>query len=161
MNINELQIVSAFNYMLEYQRKNIIKGKCITNVQYLYDSIKENIKNCNIKIIGVFVTSVHQNIHRLISPHLVLLLDDDIIDPSYEVYSLKNKQYYITFKDLNDTTDIIHSTEYNIKEIINSHICITQIADEMNSGKKWITDEEYYINQADYVQKNNNFIFNS
>lgn len=158
MNINELQIVSAFNYMLEYQRKNIIKGKCITNVQYLYDSIKENIKNCNIKIISVFVTSVHQNIHRLISPHLVLLLDDnDIIDPSYEVYSLKNKKYYFTFKDLNDTIDIInycnYNPEYNIKEIINRHICITQIADEMNSGKKWITDEEYYNNQADYIQK--------
>lgn len=39
--------------MREFQRKN----NCITNVQYLYDTIKMNSKNTNVKTRAVFVFS--------------------------------------------------------------------------------------------------------
>ena len=77
--------------MREFQKENNVKKQCVTNSQYLYDCIKHNSSKTNIKVKAVLVFSSDDdtNIGVLVTGHLVVVLDDDVlIDPSYDIFCL-------------------------------------------------------------------------
>ena len=151
-------ISNIITSMREFQKENNIKGHCITNTQYLYDFIKMNINNANAKAKAVLVISVDIELDTCFttSGHLVVVLDDElIIDPSYDVYSLKNKTYFHNIKDLmsfvkdNDK----FKSKVDIKQLIDHHIHFTKLAETINNGECLITEKKFYNNQADYIEK--------
>ena len=156
MNITT-RISNIILSMREYQKENNITKQCITNSQYLYDIIKMNSSN-NVKTKAVFVFSDknEEDACIFISGHLVVVLDDDtMIDPSYDIFCLKNTSYFDNIKDLMNIFDdkVLVKTKFDIKKIIRDHIHFMKIAEQINNGDCVITEKEHYNRQADYIEK--------
>ncbi len=139
--------------MREYQKQNNIKNNCSTNTQYLYDCIKQNFINANVKACAVIVISTENDITTCVAGHLVILLDNTIIiDPSYDVYKKINKSYCNNVKDFIE----LYSggmEKLFIKEVCTKYIYFMSLADSINKGKILINDKTYYNEQADYIEE--------
>ena len=98
--------------MRDYQKQNDIKAQCFTNCQYLYDNLKALNTNNEIEIKPVIAVSKEIiegiPIIKLIS-HLVIRIDDVLIDPSFEVFSL-SPIYFDSIKEPPITTSGILKT---------------------------------------------------
>ena len=143
--------------MREYQKENNIKKQCVTNAQFLYDTIKVNsISNVKTKAVFVYSDNNEEDTAIIVGGHLVVELDDEtIIDPSYEIFCLKNKSYFDNIKDLVNIFDnkVELKTKIDIKKLICEHIHFMKISEQMNNGELIITDKEHYNKQADYIEK--------
>jgi hypothetical protein len=143
--------------MREFQKQNNIKKQCITNTQYLYDTITMN-SGTNVKAKPVFVFSHDDEggTATFVGGHLLVILDDDtMIEPSYDIFCLKNKSYFDNIKDL---MDVFHNkddlkTKIDIKKLVSDHIQFMKFAEQINNGKRVITEEKFYNEQADYIEK--------
>ncbi len=146
--------------MREYQKNNNIKGECITNAQYLYDTIKFNFKNAKIEAKAIIAAGQDDECKtcNLVCGHIVIFLNDNIIiDPSYETYSLPNKRYFLTIKELMENTDEKNKKylKSNCKDYLKNHCDLIKIADKINNGGILIYDKKFYNDQADYVEQMN------
>jgi len=143
--------------MREYQKENNIKKQCVTNAQFLYDTIKVNsIRNVKTKAVFVYSDNNEEDTAIIVGGHLVVELDDEtIIEPSYEIFCLKNKSYFDNIKDLVNIFDnkVELKTKIDIKKLICEHIHFMKISEQMNNGELIITDKEHYNKQADYIEK--------
>jgi len=142
--------------MREFQKKNNIKNKCASNTQYLYDTIKMN-SDSNVKIKAVFVFSndTETDTAIFVGGHLVVILGEEtMIDPSYDIFCLKNKSYFDNIKDLMDMVDNKNKlkTKIDIKKLISDHIDFIKVAEQINNSEHIIT-EKFYNEQADYIEK--------
>jgi hypothetical protein len=143
--------------MREYQKENNIKNQCVTNAQYLYDIIKTN-SNSNVKTKAVFVFS-HNNeedTNIFVSGHLIVILNDEtIIEPSYDIFCLKNISYFDNIKDLVNIFDdkVKLKSKIDIKKLICDHIHFMKLSDQINNGELIITEKNHYNKQADYIEK--------
>ena len=92
--------------MREFQKQNNIKKQCITNTQYLYDNITMNSVNVKAKPVFVFSHDDEEGTATFVGGHLLVILDDGtMIEPSYDIFCLKNKSYFDNIKDLMDVFD--------------------------------------------------------
>ena len=139
----------VINPMLEYQQINNIEKYCITNAQYLYDILTTNIVFYNlknkVKLQAVFAISddKEENLTRCVI-HLVVMFDNIVLDPSYDVSSMPNVEYYDTIKKVSS-----HKFE---KDYLTKFIQFIGYSKDMINGKGLINDKEYYHSQADYVE---------
>lgn len=152
------EIVRILLTMLEYQKLNNIKGQCMTNVQYLLDTIKMNETDSKAKAMPVIALH-RRGDEMLIVAHLVIALEDDkIIDPSYEISSLDDESTIYcskisTVKEyLKSTNSDQAETNKTLKFATSKLIEFMKITDEMNRGEIRVSNKEYYNNQADYVE---------
>jgi len=144
--------------MREFQEKNGIKKQCVTNTQYLYDCIKMNFNNANVKAKALLVASldIESGTFVITAGHLVVILDDEIIiDASHDVFSLKNKTY---FHNVNDLISNFHHkdklrTNFDIKELIHNHLHFMKLAEQINNGACIKSNKKFYNDQADYIDK--------
>jgi hypothetical protein len=154
-------IVGICTTMLVFQEKNSIKNECMANVQYLYDSIKmsTNIKNVVVK--AVMVASLDSDNLTVVDGHLVIELDNHIIDPSYDVcVLLKNKRYFYNIKNFLDSFNDDSKAQFitKNKHAFDNFLKFVKIADKINSGACMFHDKVFYNAQADYVDKMIKFI---
>jgi len=147
---------NIINSMREYQRKNNIKNKCVRNAQYLYDTIRMNSSsNVKVKAVLVYAEDADKEESRIVAGHLVLVLEDEtIIDPSYDIFSLKNKVYS---DNINDFMNMFKNKDevrkdIDIKYIISRHIDFMKFAERINNGECPVSDKKYYNDQADYIE---------
>ncbi len=151
-------IAKIIRSMREFQEKNGIKKQCVTNVQYLYDCIKINHSSANVKVKALMVISTDNDAETCtcVSGHLAIILVDDetLIEPSYDVFSLKNKSYFDNIKDLMDSFDDKDSLKkkFDIKKIVLDHIYFMKLAEQINNGELTIADKKFYNDQADYIE---------
>ena len=145
--------------MREYQKENNITKQCITNAQFIYDIIKFNSTNdVKTKSVIVFSNDKETNSVTLVGGHLVIILDDDndVIDPSYEVFSLKNKLYFDNIDNFmsyfNEDDKITLKSKLNIKKVISDYLKFIKISEQINNGKFIITNKEFYNKQANYIE---------
>ena len=137
--------------MREYQKKHNIKKQCVTNCQYLYDTLKANYPLNNIKVKAVLGISSNDDRTIIYEGHVVVDVDEKfILEPSYEVYSTDNIEYFDNIKQFMNKYKIPNK---HMKHLIKDFIDFTKIADTINNGGLHITDNEYYNNQADYVEE--------
>ena len=97
----ERMLANIVLYLREYQKMHNIKKKCITNCQYLYDNLKANFPLNDIKIKAVICMSSNKDINTTIlyAGHVVVEVDEEFIfEPSYEVYSIDNIEYFDNIK---------------------------------------------------------------
>lgn len=143
--------------MREYQEKKCIRKQCITNVQYLYNCIKQNSSNnVKAKAVIVFSNNAEADTTTIVEGHLVVVLDHElIIEPSYDIFRLKNITYFDNIKDFIDIfedKDIL-KTKVDIKNILYELITFTKFAYQINNGELLIADKKNYNEQADYIEK--------
>lgn len=155
MSINTVSILLA---MREYQKMNTISKMCVTNAQYLYDCIKNN-TDWDVKAEAVLVTSMDKTKNTLICSggHIVLSYFDEngekqIIEPSYEFHSLKNKKYYDNIGMFLSKFD--ETLKKSLRQCVSNFIDFKNVADKINNGELCISDESYYNKQANYVEEN-------
>jgi hypothetical protein len=166
--MDEIIISNIILSMREFQAKNNIKNQCVTNTQYLYDVIRKNTTN-NVKVKAVIVASSNNetNTFFCVGGHLVVELSgpDELItiEPSYDVFSLKDKSYFDNIKDFtNMFKDSNNNYDYDkeqkiivtdlIEQSIRHFIKFKKLAEQINNGELLICDKEFYNNQADYIE---------
>ena len=144
--------------MREFQKENNIRKQCLTNSQYLYDIIKMNFSSSNVKTKAVLVFSGDDeaNVGTIVGGHLVVILGDEtVIEPSYDIFCLKNKSYFDNIKDFMDAfVDKVElKNRLDVKKIVSEHISFMKFAEQINNGEHVITEDKFYNEQADYIEK--------
>jgi len=167
MNHNKQLITKIVEDIRYFQKENNIKQQCITNTQYLYDCLTHSNIKFKIEVIPVFVVSRKDKEElRIFNGHLVVKLEDEILEASNDIYTLKNKEYILTIKDYINFSKYNKSEKYisgdNMKDEYNENECIkksittflefVKYADKINNGGLLYCDKEYYNNLADYIE---------
>jgi hypothetical protein len=153
----DLFVANIILSMREFQKENNIRKQCLTNSQYLYDIIKMN-SSSNVKTKAVLVFSADDvaDVCTFVGGHLVVVLDDEtVIDPSYDIFCLKNKSYFDNIKDFMDifADKVELKTRVDVKKIVSEHISFMKFAEQINNGEHVITENKFYNEQADYIEK--------
>lgn len=153
----------------EYQKINNIQNMSVSNAQYLYDFIGHNYPKLNPEVRAVIcvyanrlargqrpssqqpLTTEIQNI--AFHAHMVVIIDDQVFDPSYEIAHNDNVLYIDSWSTLTTKFKI---TEDMIKTILPTFLEFVKASDEMNKGVPIISNgsREFYNKQADYVEEN-------
>ena len=149
-------IGDVVNNMRKFQKLKNIKRECVTNTQYLYDSLSQPSirKYLNVTAKAVVATSKYS----ITSGHMVLNVkehfsdEEFIIDPSYEIYSRENKEYYESIRQLIPLFKEISNEDK--KELIKNHIHFMKLAEKINNGICLVVDKKFYNEQADYIALN-------
>ena len=149
----ERELANVVLSMRTFQKDNFIRNQCITNCQYLYDCIKNSCINY-VKVKSVIVISINNDDNNkkytIVAGHLIVVLDDDCdIDPSYDVFSLKNKLYFDNIKDF--MKRIRDKSIPSIKVVIANFLKFIKYADDINNSKLLISDKSFYNEQANYI----------
>ena len=131
-----------------------MNDSCVTNTQYLYDTII----NSGTKVKATAVIAISRDDKADINVfvnHLVLEFDDNnLIDPSYDVFCLPNKYYFDNIKDVIDKFKVKDTKLKTIcKELMGRHVQFIKLAEQINNGVRTIVNETYYHNQADYIKR--------
>jgi hypothetical protein len=138
--------------MREFQKINNIKSQCITNTQYFYDTLKNN-TSVNAKAKAVFAVSNDEETDTwLVINHMVITIDETVLEPSYEVYSLKNVKYYDSINHFLSLFQNPNEQITNLKEYLTKFIKFVKMAERINNDEFIITDKEFYNKQADYIE---------
>ena len=147
------KIPKIFELMNRFQEENNITGACVSNCQYLYDTLK---KVYNVKVQAVIVSNLKTKV--VCSGHVVLVIDNDIlIDPSYQYNSINGEDlvYYPSWKHFNEIAVLM--TNVQKKQSLKDWIYFQKIADRINAGELVVHhDDNYkdvYHKQADYIEK--------
>ena len=164
-----VKIKQIYETMRKYQKENNIKKQCLANCQFLSDSIKETFRHngadynlVKVRAVYVFGNNNEEKISKFLGGHVVVVLDDDIFyEPSYDIYSLKNKQYFTNFSELRDFINTFNNKDELLQHtldcntLISQNIKFTEYANQINNGKLLdLPDKEYYNKQADYIETN-------
>ena len=140
--------------MHKFQKENNINNQCITNCVYLKDQLSIN-QYGNVKSKAFFVVgyNVEQNKQILCHGHVALVHGNDIIEPSYEIYKLKNRKYFDSFKGLKMHNKIPElSDKQVVSNTLKSHQSFIEIANTINRGVFYV-EQDYYNQQADFVEE--------
>lgn len=155
-----LEISRICRVMREYQKMNNTIEMCMTNTQTLYDIIKSSFPSVDVKAKAVICCNTmdaHNDDHDRTpilkqTIHLMIIADGIYYEPSYELYSSRDIQYFSSIKNLLEgviPNDIIKD---NIKNTLQSFLIFVKLEEKINSGEFSITDKDYYNNQLDYIQ---------
>lgn len=153
----ERLIKHCIKYMHDYQKKNNTTSMCVTNTQYLRDTIVcSNLGFDDVKAITVFVVGNKEK-YLVIHAHLMVEVDGSLYDPSYETDSYEEKRYFFNFKEMVDYIILECKGDYpmSINDILIDNqfqfYKLQSIADRINNNVLCITDNDYYDKQHDYV----------
>lgn len=150
-------IAEICHAMRDFQKVRAIKGQAITNVQYLYDTARyAKLAPKARATIVLSMTDDPEGSPKLIAHHIVIEFNDGmIVDPSYDVASLKNKTYFSNVKDLinsfDDKTEL--DRQCNLKHRLREHIIMTRVAEQINNGQAIVSDKQFYNEQANYIDR--------
>lgn len=139
------------NAMHEFQRKHEIKKQCMTNCQYLRDSlIASGLAEVKVKVVYAIGSRLKTKDFVVVEGHLVVETPGGLLDPSYEIASLDQLSYYDNIYNLKkDNPNIPYE---NIKRMIEENIKFHSYAETINNNKIIVADKDVYNRQADYVQ---------
>ena len=131
--------------MCKYQKDNGIIKQCVTNTLYLLDTIKAN---TNIPAKCQAVIFYKETEYKFIVHLVVVLGDDNLIDPSYEI-DLQEGLYLPNITSVINRSLISGDSK---RELIKTFVTFKKIEDEINAGEFIICRKEFYIKQADYCK---------
>lgn len=138
--------------MREYQKVNNIKEQCMTNTQFLYDTIKSSFPNVDVKAKAVICCNIHDHITIKHTIHLMIIADGKYYEPSYELYALKPR-YFTSIKSLLENFKPNDLIKDNLKEILPPFMRFIELEKKINDGGLLICDSDFYHKQANYIQE--------
>ena len=142
-------------FMHEYQAKNNIKKQCITNAQYLYDSIKHsNWPNKVTPKAVIVVYNIPDNNETYYAVHMVVQWEKKLIEPSHEWGHIQNTEYYDNIYNVVKTMNSIGPgfNKVDAATLISTYLKFVKYAEQIEAGK-FLVDRKYYDLQADYVEE--------
>jgi len=149
----EQHLARLVTKMRNYQQSCNIEKQCLANTQYLYDTIRMNF-NIDVKAKAVMVYSFDSELNqtKIMIGHLVVCIEDSfIIDPSFDVFNLKNVKYFDNINTFINSYNI--KNNYDAKQIIEEHLSFLKLAIRMNRNEIIISDKKYYDDMADFIVK--------
>ena len=157
---NALFISNVITSMMEYQKNNTITKHSVANAQYLHNIIKTSPHKIDVKAKAVIAVSTNYEENKItfVSGHVILMLDNEImVDPSYDVSCMPNTTYFETVTDLinavNDTDTLKQNVD--IKQITFEHIETMKISKLINDGKFAVVEKEqnHYKKQSEHIHR--------
>jgi len=139
----------VISLMHKFQQERGVKDQCVTNTQFVYDTFKHNY-DIDVKARACIVLSQDiKNKELKVIIHLVLTVGDKIIDPSYDVFSLK-PHYCFDFASFSKATK---ATMLGFqKKYLIIFLKFLDLAKRINEGQLIITDKQHYNDQADFLE---------
>ena len=139
--------------MFRYQKREGTVNKCFINALFLYDSLKQSFPHLEVKVIPVmvYIPLEKEETNYVNMGHLVVELDGEILDPSYEINRHSVKRYFPTVQDFVSFLPDNCISKKKMKEIVANFLPFVEYADTINNGESLPTDREYYDRQANYV----------
>ena len=151
-NANGKLLTKYFNIIIDYQKKNNISCQCLINTCfYIYclNHINELIGNKqDINAIPVIALENNNNKLSKIYIHVVIKINDIIIDPSYETYL--NVKYYENIDNIKNFLSLNMSKQ----EIKKHFIEFKEITDKINCGSYIVPDQKYFNDLSNYINTN-------
>ena len=147
--------------MYDFQKENNIERMCVTNCLYLHDQLVRNQLVVNKQVKAFYVVGYSTRLKkRAVCPgHVALVCNGKIVEPSYEIYELKEKRYFECFQALkNDTRTPNFNGKEEVSAMLKKHLNFIKIANRINGGEFYITDKDYYNRQAHFIEDKLRFI---
>lgn len=149
----EIHISTIVCLMRDYQKSRGIKEGCVANVAYLYDAVRKCDSN-----ISVFPAAVFCRLGKnaKITPHLVLVVDGEPIDPTFSVAKgmrESSSDYFFTVKDFRD--HLAADSQSLTKELVQLFVQLINIAKDIYEGTGMFRSLELYTEQAEYIKRTN------
>ena len=140
--------------MMNFQHFYKIKGACATNAKCMSDYLKKTCPDKKIEVYPAIVTS-----DEGIRVHLIILADEleeqevnaKLLDPSYDVFSLENKRYYLNIKEFVDAIENPADKQNELKSLGKDFMKYLDCANQINSGTFENFNAELYEKQTEYV----------
>ena len=149
----DVKLNAVISLMMKYQKINNIKKECITNTQYLYDCINANFSKQKAKAKAVIcIGNDCETNDTKVVVHMVVMMDNVIYDPSYEIYSLNGVNYFDNIKTVISSFSL--SKTPVPKDSLRGFIDFIKLADKINNGEMLVCDRQFYNRQADYIEQN-------
>jgi hypothetical protein len=154
--MNKIELIDVLLHLIEYQKINNITRMCATNVQIMYDLITTRFpfNKVEVKSVAVIEQQVEQS--RVAIGHIVIILDDEILlEPSYEISRLNKPLYCFNVKDFIDAMKymkLIKDVKLDLKSEINQFLLFDKVAKDINN-KELRVDLEYYHDVIDYINE--------
>lgn len=141
--------------MMDFQHFNNIKGARNTNAKCMHDLLKK-VPNKSVEVFPAIVTSYNEESESGVTVHLVVLCakDEDkvMLDPSYDVFSLENKRYYLNIKEFVDAVDSPEKKQNEFKSLARDFLILMETAKQINEGTFDQFNRELYEKQTEYVE---------
>lgn len=146
-NVNDI-----IKNMWEYQKINNVTKQCVTNSQYLRDTLINNYYIAKVK--AVIMTSSTESELEVYAGHLVVEIEDKrLIDASYETNFKENQNYFDNIPTLLLHYPEIKNDKQFLSFIIKKFLEFNKIANEINiNDTLCVTDKIHYNKQADYLE---------
>lgn len=148
-------------YMEQYQKENNITGKCLANTILWLNDMKKEYPTARAKAVLCLTNKEKENTTKYII-HMLVVIGDIFIEPSYEISSIKDRVYYETFQDLIKHTirppDTIESKAAD-KEVLKLFLNFLKVEEHINKSEViecFDFQLDYYNKQKEYV--NNKFM---
>ena len=158
---------SIIKNMLQFQKQRGVKNQCMTNTQFLYDCLRHS--GFVVKVKACLVLSIHndviedENVYYSSNCggdgssittiiHLVVDVNGSILDPSYDVASLKDARYFDSIASYRAAVKLLPIEHKHMKETISRFMEFLNLARRMNAGELLIADKKHYNEQADFVE---------
>ena len=137
--------------MWAYQKERGIRDQCMTNSQYIYDCLRFSGVS-SARVCATLVIHPEGEELRVIT-HLVVRVNDAIVDASYDIASLKGKKYCFTVAEaLEALKGVSVSPEFK-KANIKNFVWFLDLARRMNAGEILVADGAHYNQQADFLEE--------
>lgn len=144
-------ITKQVDAMHQYQKLTETRMECITNVKYLLDCLRYSnvdVNPCSVIAVGHHPADEANEV-SVICGHLVLMVMDQLIDPSYDVAVLENTKYFFTVKDYKQFLKDHNVREY--KSTAKEFCKFVKIANQIDKGTYDNFNEDYYKRISEYV----------
>jgi hypothetical protein len=164
-------------HMMNFQHVHNIKGARNTNAKCLHDLLKKHYSDkAAIEVYPAIVTSYNNEDASNSSAvvHLVVLFtkgesegkskgeskgegkDKDeeekvLLDPSYDVFSLENKRYYLNIKEFVDAIDDADKKQDMLKNLATDFLLLMETGKQIIAGTFDHHNRELYEKQTEYV----------
>jgi hypothetical protein len=140
-------------WMFRYQKREGTVNKCLTNAQFLFDSLKESFPHLEVKVLPVmvYIPKEREDTNYFSMGHVVVELDGEILDPSYEINKHTEKQYFPTVQEAISFLPENSISKKQMKKMVSNFLSFVEYAENINNGKILVSDKEYYNTQANYV----------
>lgn len=144
--------------MMDFQHFNKIKGARNTNAKCMHDILKKMSPTEKIEVYPAIVTSYNKESESGVVVHLIVLAVEGpessqvMLDPSYDVFSLENKRYYLNIKEFVDAIENPEKKQNELKSLARDFLLLAEIAKQINEGTFDMFNRELYEKQTEYVK---------
>ena len=152
--------------MMNFQHVHNIKGARNSNAKCLHDLLRKHYSDeASIEVFPAVVTSYNNEDASNSSAvvHLVVLFtagkegksegeeEKVLLDPSYDVFSLENKRYYLNIKEFVDAIDGADKKQDVLKNLATDFLLLMETGKQIVAGTFDQHNRELYEKQTEYV----------